>query len=158
MPNRIAMPGPDDPRWGPKVSRDPETIPGWMEPYNKFLDLNANVWKVGRFRISFDEDLPHSVPGDHHGRTMWPWHIRLSLRVRGSLFMARSTREASLGAQILFRQVAYAEFWQQDWLWILRYWWNPSQWLNRAESRAAELMSHWRKFSNETSEKPPLAP
>lgn len=164
-PMRHRMPEAYDPVWGPQDGRWPDNTPDWFEPYQTFLEKYSPAFRKTRwrrflsglgfplFQVTWGNELDPNMPGDADGVTVRPRLIQLSLPVRWNLFREFYYRPSEdvlkkwrlEGALILFRQVAYAEFWLELGLvrWPLAWLRNKAWWAGRAEERARELLDLW---------------
>lgn len=116
-----------------------------MTPWVKFLSKYTSLRRWPRLRIEFFREIPvflaHRFPGDEEGLTTSPWTIALTLRVRWLMFQRLLLDD---GVRVLFRQIAYAEFWQrQPFVWPFRYFLDPDAWDRRADRRADDLLQIW---------------
>lgn len=187
MLERHRMPAPSDPVWGQPEVRWPDNTPDWFLPFEQFLEEHSPVfkktlWRRVLSRIGYpvfsvcwgrDGSLDLNLPGDEEGVTAGPRLIQLSMRVRWNLFREFYYRPSTEilrkwrreGAFILFRQVAYAEFWLAGGFltWPLAWRGNKSEWASRADQQARVLLTMWeqRQDPKERAEKrkdPPLDP
>ena len=139
----------------------PDDVPKWIAPYQQHLDRYSRIPYIGnlfRFQLLFVESLPErwpvlgvSIPGETpgsdgvvHGRVTSPFTIRLSMRVRASLYFGRDGR--GRGAQVLFQCFAHLEAMQQRpfaWpvLWMLQH----EKLQRAAELRGKDLLDLWEK-------------
>lgn len=114
----------------------------WFKPYQRFISEFCDIRPIyGTVKIEFKHILPKRFPGDEEGVIILPWLIVLSNRVRTCLIQNVFLEE---GLYVLFRQIAYVEFWQDNPFWVFSWLWNKKIWRERAHKRAEQLLEIWR--------------
>lgn len=164
------IPDPSHPMWGPREVRHPENTPGWFLPYETFLEKYSPAFRflrVKKLRIEFALTFPgcKKLPGDSEGITRFPWLICLHARTRWYMFrefidpppLETLNKWRTEGVRILFRQLAFAEFWQKHPLiWPIQWTNDPERWRELAEERAGLLLLVWNNWVKHHPAKPAL--
>lgn len=123
----------------------------WKIPYTNFIIKYTKIKKhfiFGTIKIRFLREISRHYPGDSDGITPNPYSIELSITTRWSLIRLNSHKKNKIfikeGLFVLFRQVAYAEFWQEDlFFWFFKWLWDKKKWKKKAEERALGLIKIW---------------